>query len=380
MAKRPKLAPLKGDSFIWALSVLLLMLSFLPVYSTSSFFAHMYNSSTTIIILKHVVHTCIGFGVIFMVHRIPFERIRRYSPLLLLGASGLLFFTVIQGNTIQGANASRWANFRGISFQPSTMAAIALIIYLANILGKSVDSGIKIDHKHPVFIKLMGSILIVCALIFPSNFSSSAMLGLVGILILAIGQFPIRLLATVSSVAVLVATLFILIAISFPRAFPSRVNTWMSRVESFVGSEEGEAYQPLKSKNAIINGGIFGQGPGKSVYKNELPQSSSDFIYAIIVEEYGMMSGLVIIFFYTILFMRMIAISNRLKSVSQKLAVYGFALWITIQAYVNMGVAVGIFPVTGQTLPFISTGGSSILMTGIAIGVVLSITREIQTK
>lgn len=324
-----------------------------------------------------MVHTIFGFGVIFIVHRIPFEMLRRYSPILLIGGIFLLFFTLLQGNTIQGANASRWSNIGGVSFQPSTMAAIALIVYLANILGKCNEHKIKIHLKHPVFVKLMGALLLVSALIFPSNFSTSAMLAMVGIVILGAGNFPFKLIALVVTLSTLGATLFIVVAMSFPKMFPSRVNTWMSRIENFV-DETDEGYQSLRSKNAIINGGVLGQGPGKSVYKNELPQSSSDFIYAIIVEEYGLFAGLFIIFCYTTLFLRMMAIANRLQHMSQKLTVYGISLWITTQAYVNMGVAEGIFPVTGQTLPFISTGGSSILMTSLAIGIVLSITREIK--
>ncbi len=364
---------IKGDKAIWGVVALLALFSFLPVYSASSNLVYVVGNGTTVgHLLKHAMLLILGFGVIYGVHKIPTHFFKGLSliamPIVLL----LLVYTLAQGTTIDGANASRWIRLPlvGFTFQTSTLASVVLMIYVARYLTKIKDK--KITFKESI-LPLWLPVFLVLILILPANFSTAAIIFFMVLLLCFMGGYPMKYLIGIVGSGLVFLTLFVLLAKAVPDLFPNRVDTWISRVESFWNPEDTEAdYQIEKAKIAIATGGIVGSGAGKSVMKNFLPQSSSDFIYAIIVEEYGLVGGFAIMFFYLLLLFRIVVVANGSSSVFGKLLVVGVGLPIVFQALINMAVAVELFPVTGQTLPLISSGGTSIWMTCLAIGIVLS--------
>jgi cell division protein FtsW len=288
----------------------------------------------------------------------------------------LLIYTLAQGTTIEGANASRWIRlpFVGITFQTSNLAAVVLMIYTARYLTKIREKRIRFTES---IIPLWLPVFVVITLILPANFSTAAILFAMVLVLCFLGGYPMKYLFGIVGAGVAGLALFVLMAKAMPGVFPNRVDTWMSRVESFWDGTDSEGdYQIEKAKIAIASGGIFGNGAGKSVMKNFLPQSSSDFIYAIIIEEYGLLGGLSLLFFYMLLLFRIVVVANAHPTVFGKLLVVGVGLPIVFQALINMAVAVELFPVTGQTLPLISSGGTSIWMTCLAVGIVLSASRK----
>ena len=281
-----------------------------------------------------------------------------------------------QGTTIDGANASRWIQLPlvGITFQTSNLAAVVLMIYVARYLTKIKDKTITFKES---ILPLWLPVFVVVSLILPANFSTAAIIFFMVLVLCFLGGYPTKYLLSMVGAGLLGLTFFVLTVKAFPDAFPNRIDTWMSRIESFWDPSDTEAdYQIEKAKIAIASGGLVGKGAGKSIQKNFLPQSSSDFIYAIIVEEYGLLGGLALMFFYLLLLFRIVVVANGSATVFGKLLTVGVGLPIVFQALINMAVAVELFPVTGQTLPLISSGGTSIWMTCLAIGVVLSASRN----
>jgi cell division protein FtsW len=374
---------IQGDKAIWAVAGLLALFSFLPVYSASSNLAYLYGDGNTFkFLLKHLAHLLLGFAILYGVHKIPFHYFKGLSVIALPVAILLLIFTMAQGTTIDGANASRWIRlpFVGVTFQTSTLAAVVLMTYVARYLSRIKDKTVTFKET---LIPLWLPVFVVLALILPANLSTTAIIFAMVVVLVFIGGYPLRYLGIVLGVGLLVLTLFVLTAKAFPDVFPNRVDTWMSRIENFTDKEDTEGdYQIEKAKIAIASGGVTGLGPGKSVQKNFLPQSSSDFIYAIIVEEFGIVGGLFLMFLYLALLFRLVIVAHKATSLFGKLLVIGVGLPIVFQALINMAVAVELFPVTGQTLPLISSGGTSIWMTCLALGMVLSVAakREIQKK
>jgi cell division protein FtsW len=285
----------------------------------------------------------------------------------------LLAYTLNQGTTIGGANAARWIQipFIGVGFQTSTFASLVLFIFVARYLAKNKNN--EIIFKESVF-QLWLPVAFTLMFILPANFSTTALIFSMILMLCFIGGYPFKYLASVVGMGVLVLTLFVLSAKAFPGVFPNRVDTWISRIENFSDQNVEEGYQVEKAKIAIASGGITGRGPGKSVQKNFLPQSSSDFIFAIIVEEFGLFGAAIVIVLYFVLLLRIIIAAKKAESIFATLLIVGVGLPIVFQAIINMAVAVHIFPVTGQTLPLISSGGTSIWMTCIAIGIILSVT------
>ncbi len=362
-----------GDKTLWAIIALLALFSFLPVYSASSNLANLYGRSTSVLLLKHGVHLVLGFVLIYFVHKVKYHRFRGLSYVLLPIAILLLLVTIFQGNTIGGANASRWIRVPvvGISFQTSTFASVVLMVYVARYLAKFKDK--TIDFKQSL-LSLWGPVAFVLVLILPANFSTAALIFSMVLLLVFIGGYPLKYIGFIVGIGSIFLLLFVLTAKAFPDSFSNRVETWQNRIENFSNGEDTEEdYQIERAKTAIASGKLFGLGPGKSVQKNFLPQSSSDFIYAIIVEEWGVLVGVLILFFYLLLLFRLIVISNKSESIFGKLLVIGVGLPIIFQALINMAVAVELFPVTGQTLPLISSGGTSIWMTCLAFGIILSV-------
>ena len=292
----------------------------------------------------------------------------------------LLLITMAQGTTIGGANASRWIRVPlvGVTFQTSTLAAVVLMTYVARYLS-TIES--KLVSFKETLLPLWLPVFLILGLILPANFSTAAIIFAMVVLLVFIGGYPLRYLAIILTTGLLLLSLFVMSAKAFPDVFPNRVDTWISRVVSFVDKTDKDAdYQIIKAKTAIASGGITGLGPGKSVQKNFLPQSSSDFIYAIIVEEFGLLGALVVMVVYLLLLFRLVVVAHKSSAMFSKLLVIGVGLPVVFQALVNMAVAVELFPVTGQTLPLISSGGTSIWMTCLALGMVLSVSakREVE--
>ncbi|WP_432671989.1 FtsW/RodA/SpoVE family cell cycle protein [Flavobacterium sp. SM2513] len=369
---------LKGDKGIWSFVALLALFSFMPVFSASSNLAFMNNGTgnTLSYLIKHAVHIIVGFFMIYRLHKMPYHYFRVISKILLPVVWLLLGYTMLKGTVIDGANASRWIQvpFVGITFQTSTVASIVLMIFVARYLSKSRETPLTFKNS---FWELWTPVGITIALILPANFSTAALIFSMVILLVFIGKYPLKYIGTIILMGIIVLSFFILVVKAFPGAFPNRVDTWMSRIENFTSDKPDEDdYQIEKAKIAIASGGIYGVGPGKSVQKNFLPQSSSDFIYAIIIEEYGLIGGLGVLTLYMLLFFRFIVAAHKSNSIFGKLLVVGLGFPIIFQALINMGVAVELLPVTGQTLPLISSGGSSIWMTCIAIGIILSVTKK----
>ncbi|MEQ8421251.1 cell division protein FtsW [Arenibacter algicola] len=364
---------MNGDKAIWAVVALLALFSFLPVYSASSNLVYVVGNGTTIgYLVKHAILLLMGFGIIYGVHRIPTHFFKGLSLIAMPVVLLLLLYTLAQGQVIDGANASRWIRIPivGFTFQTSNLAAVVLMIYVARYLTKIKDKTITFKES---ILPLWLPVFLVIVLILPANFSTAAIIFSMVLLLCFIGGYPFKYLLGIVGAGILSLTLFILTAKAVPDLFPNRVDTWMSRIESFSNPEDTEAdYQIEKAKIAIATGGLVGNGAGKSVMKNFLPQSSSDFIYAIIVEEYGLLGGFVLMFFYLLLLFRIVVVANSNGTVFGKLLVLGVGLPIVFQALINMAVAVELFPVTGQTLPLISSGGTSSWMTCLAIGIILS--------
>ena len=364
---------LKGDKIIWIVVLALSIFSFLPVYSASSNFGvNMIFSS----VFKHVAIIFIGIIIMYTTHLIDYKYLRGLSLIVLPLAIVLLLITALQGNEISGANASRWISipFINISFKPSSLASIFLMIYISNYISKNHEK--KLNFKNSI-IKLWLPILLVVMLVFPSNFSTSFMIFSLSLIIIFIGQYPIKNILLIIFSGLILTTIFIGIANKYPDIVPNRVDTWSNRIENFVNPslDNDSNYQINRAKAAIASGSIFGVGAGKSSMKYILPQSTSDFIFSIITEEYGLIVAIIILLLYIILLFRIVIISYKSNNIFGQLLSLAVGLPIVFQALINMGVAVHLFPVTGQPLPLISTGGTSIWITFFAFGILLSISR-----
>ncbi|MGA1150090.1 MAG: FtsW/RodA/SpoVE family cell cycle protein [Flavobacteriaceae bacterium] len=371
------LKSLRGDRVLWGILALLAIFSFLPVFSASTNLAYVVGKGTPWgYLMKHFVILTIGFVLMYTIHRIPHHYFKGLSILLLPFVVLLLVYTASQGTVIEGANASRWIQipFIGMSFQTSTLASVVLMIYVAHYLSKQNQDQTGFGRS---LLQLWLPVFIVVMLIFPSNLSTAAMLFLTVMVIAFLGNYPFRYLMVISGVGIAAVLLFFVLVKAFPEAFPNRVDTWMNRIENFrSGESEDGNYQVARAKTAIVTGGIFGLGAGKSRMKNFLPQSSSDFIYAIIVEEFGLIGGIGLILLYLLLLFRMTVIAHKAPTLFGKLTVMGLGIPIVLQAFINMGVAIQLLPVTGQNLPMISSGGTSAWMTCIAMGIVLSVSAK----
>ena len=370
---------LKGDKGIWSFVALLALFSFMPVFSASSNLAYLGHGTGNTLgyLLKHLAHIACGFAIIYYVHKIPYHYFRSISKWLLPVVWVVLAITMIKGTVIGGANASRWIQipFVGISFQPSAFAALVLFVFVARYLSKTRTEPIDFVESLkelwlPVFITLM--------FILPSNFSTTALIFSMILMLVFIGKYPMKYIGIIVGSGIVFLTFFVLVSKAFPDAkFFSRVRTWESRIENFSTDKPDEDdYQIEKAKIAIASGKIYGLGPGKSVQKNFLPQSSSDFIYAIIVEEYGLIGGLGVLCLYLLLLFRFVVASHKATTIFGKLVVIGLGFPMIFQAMINMAVAVELLPVTGQTLPLISSGGTSIWMTCIALGIIIGVTKK----
>jgi cell division protein FtsW len=371
---------LKGDKGIWSFVALLALLSFMPVFSASSnlAYARLGSGNTLSFLIKHFVLVVIGMFIIYQVQKIPYHFYRGISRIALPFIWALLAFTLFKGTEIGGANASRWIEvpFVGLSFQPSTLAFLVLMIYVARYLAKYNDQqqtfkASLLDLWTPVALTLM--------FILPANFSTAALMFSMVVMLVFVGKYAMKYIAAVIGIGFAALLLFFLIGKAFPSPLTSRVNTWESRIERFFNDEKkdpDEIYQVERAKTAIATGGFRGLGPGKSVQRNFLPQSSSDFIFAIIIEEFGLFGGVTLLAIYLLLFIRFLIASQKATTLFGKFLVIGLGFPLIFQALINMGVAVSLLPVTGQTLPLISSGGTSMWMTCIALGIIINVTKK----
>lgn len=363
---------IKGDKAIWAIIAFLAVLSFMPVYSASTNLVYVVgNGSTFGHLAKHAFLLIMGFIIVYGVHKIPYRYFSGGSFILLPVVIVLLLVTMAQGTTIGGANASRWIRIGGMGFQTSTLASLVLMVFVARYLAKNKEK--EITFKSSLW-RLWLPVGVVLALILPANFSTSFIVFFMVLTVMFIGGYPIKYIGYIVGIGLVFLLFFVLLAKTFPEAMPNRVQTWESRIESYFNPEDTEeAYQVQKAKIAIATGGTVGVGPGKSVQKNFLPQSSSDFIFAIIIEEYGVVGGFIILFSYFLLLFRIFIVVKKTTTIFGSLLVLAVGLPIVFQAITNMGVATNLFPVTGQTLPLISSGGTSVWMTCFALGIILSV-------
>lgn len=370
---------LKGDLVIWTVVFLLSIISILAVYSSTGTLAYKYQSgNTSYYMIKHLTIIIMGLGLMYVAHLIKYTYYSRLAQIALYISIPLLLVTLLLGTNLN--HASRWLTVPGLNmtFQTSDFAKLALIMYIARVLSKKQDS-IK-DFKEG-FLPIMIPVLIICGLILPANLSTSVLLFATCLVLMFVGRVNIKYLAALVSSGIIALTLFILIAPYFTKS--SRIATWHNRIENFIeGKEEkgGEGnYQAEQAKISIATGGVFGKAPGKSVQRNFLPHPYSDFIYAIIIEEYGLIGGAVVILLYLILLFRSIRIATKTEHTFGALLAVGCCFSLVFQAMINMGVAVNLLPVTGQALPLVSMGGTSVWFTSIAIGIILSVSKGMES-
>lgn len=372
---------LKGDKVLWGILALLAIFSFLPIFSSSTNLVYVVGKGTPWgYFFKHFIILAVGFLLMFSIHKIPYDYFKGISILMIPIVILLLVYTLSQGTLISGSNASRWIKIPiiGVSFQTSTFASIVLMVYSARYLSKLKTE--KLSFKSS-FLQFWLPVFIIVLLILPSNLSTAILLFSMVLMLAFLACYPIKYLISIIIFGLISLFIFISVAKTFPEIFPNRIDTWVNRIENFKTGESSDGnYQLSRAKTAIISGKIFGLGAGKSRMKNFLPQSSSDFIYAIIVEEFGLVGGIALILLYLLLLYRIVVISYKANSIFGKLTVIGLGIPIITQAFVNIGVALEVLPVTGQNLPMISSGGTSAWVICIAMGIILSVSSNIKSN
>lgn len=366
---------MKGDRILWIVTFLLCLVSLLAVYSSISSLAFRYRDGDTFhFLIRHAIMLAGGWGIMYYTHKSRFKYIYRISLLLVILAAILLVVTLLVGTNIN--DARRWIEIPILnqSFQTSDLAKIALVLYVARLLTQKQEV-IK-DFKKGVM-PILIPIGIICLLILPANFSTAALLFLTCFVLMFVGGVKVTHMGIVVVAAVVVFGGMVAISKVSPQALP-RLNTWTERVLDFKNGSGEENYQVERAKMAIVSGGIMiPKGPGKGTSRNYLPQSYSDMIYALIIEEYGtIIGGLGLIFLYLFLFIRSVRIARKATSKFGAFAVLGLSFMIVLQAFVNMSVAVNLIPVTGQPLPLVSMGGTSIWFTCFAIGLIQCVAVE----
>ena len=357
---------LKGDKIIWITVVLISCVSVLAIYSASSALSfRLAGGDTEAFLIKHAILIGLGFVVMFVVHLLDYRIFARITNILLIVTIPLLLYTIIQGSEIN--EAARWVTIFGQSFQPSDLAKLTLMIYLAKLLTLRQDV---IKDFTEGFLPALFWVSVICGLIAPSDLSTAVLMFIASLMVMFIAGVDLKYLG----VLVLVA----LMGLAILGNTAKRASTWASRWDAYVAAWTGDYDQDpqaLQANVALATGGFFGKGVGKSSQRNYLPNAQSDFVFAIIVEEYGWFGGLVVIALYLLLLFRAVSIVTVSKTFGALMA-SGLAFILVLQAITNMGVTVGLFPNTGLTLPLISMGGTSILMTCVSLGIILSVSRD----
>ena len=366
----------KGDRVIWLTVMLLSIFSILAVYSSTGTLAYKYQSGNTeYYLFKHAFILLFGFGLMYLAHLLKYTAYARVSKIAILIAMPLLLLTLLMGTNLN--EASRWLTLPivNLSFQTSDLAKLALIMFVARALSRKQEV---IKDFKAAFLPIMAPVLITCGLILPANFSTAAVLFATCVILMVIGRINIKYILYLIGIAVVAFGLFILVANL--TGMKGRISTWEKRIETFVNDDGSGSYQSQQAKIAIASGQLLGKGPGNSSQRNFLPHPYSDFIYAIIIEEYGLVGGALVVMLYLILFYRAIKIAQASPRAFATFLAIGCAFSLTFQAMINMAVAVNLFPVTGQPLPMLSMGGTSIWFTSIAIGIILSVSRDYEKE
>ncbi len=363
---------IKGDRIIWIVVLFLMLVSLLAVYSSTGTLAYAkQGGNTAYYVLKHFVMLLMGLGAMVFVHRIPPRYIAGFANVMMAFAVLSLLAALVMGTTTNGA--SRWLNLGFFSFQPSEFAKLALIVFVARYLALNQHE----KDSRKAFLPIMIGIGLICGLIFRENLSTTLLLGFTCMILMFVGRIPVRYLFGVTAIGMVGIVLILLLAPHL--SFLPRAKTWRARVERFMDPEKhgnsDSNFQSEQAKMAVATGGVIGRGPGNSYYRNFLPMAFSDFIFAIILEEYGLIGGGLVLLCYIVLMARGFNIAKRCERPFHIFLVLGITTLLVLQAFINMGVCVGIFPVTGQTLPLVSMGGTSNIFTGMAIGAILSVSR-----
>ena len=369
----------KGDRAIWGLVALFMFYSLLAVYSSSSSVAFLkYDGNTTYFLRTQFFMLVLSLGIIVVVHYLPYRIYFSMAGLILIVSVGLLILTFAFGSRIN--EATRWLVIPGTGFsiQTSDVAKVALVLYIARSLARYQNELNNFILVTKYFIFPIG---VVCGLILPENLSTAIMIFGISIIIMFIGRVPVKFLLAYIGMAIVGIVLFAMVLTVVSKS--NRVQVWKNRIENFISGEVDEDgdYQSNQAKIAISTGGLFGKAPGRSTQRNMLPQSNSDFIFAIIIEEYGLLFGAIpLILAYMILLFRGITIAKKCETAFPAFLVMGLIIMIVVQAMLNMLVAVGLFPVTGQTLPMVSWGRTSVLVMSFSIGAILSVSRVVNAR
>lgn len=373
----------KGDFVIWAIVMMLSLFGVLAVYSSTGTLAYKrYAGNTELLLAKHLFLLLMGIGFMYLAHLVDYRYYYGIARVLLIISVPLLIYTLLFAPVIN--DARRWISIPIINatFQTSDLAKVALIMYVARMLSKKQED---IKDFKKAFLPIISAVVGVCLLIAPANLSTALVLFSTCAIVMFIGRINFKYLMLMAGAGIVGMGLLIGILFSVPEESLGKIGgrflTWKSRIEVFV-NQDGESnidndYQSKQAKIAIATGGVFGKGPGNSTQRNFLPHPYSDFIFAVVVEEYGMVGGLVLIFIYLLFLWRTIRIVVRSPKAFGALLAFGLSLSLVIQAFINMAVAVNIFPVTGLPLPLVSMGGTSLWFTSFAFGVILSVSRFI---
>lgn len=366
----------KGDQIIWAVVLILSFVSLLAVYSSASFLAYRTHKSASFFLIKQIMVLGLGFLIIYLVHNINYAKFAKVAVVAYILSIPLLLWTLFFGTSYN--DGARWIRVPGLNltFQTSDLAKLALFMFLARIM--SIKQPVIKDFNKG-FLPVLLPMLLTCALIAPANLSTALMLGATCSIVFFIGRVQVKHLFFLVGLGVI--ALAVLFTLSKLTHF-GRANTWMHRIESFAGGKgkddnQKEGYQVLQAKIAIANGGFTGRGPGNSLQRNFLPHADSDFIYAIIIEEYGLLGGGLLVIFYLLFLWRSILIFKRCPYAFGAFLAVALSVALVFQAMLNMAVNVHLMPVTGITLPMVSMGGSSIWFTSVAIGIVLSVSKYV---
>ncbi|MBU0488802.1 MAG: FtsW/RodA/SpoVE family cell cycle protein [Bacteroidetes bacterium] len=367
----------KGDKVIWSVVMVLLIFSVLAVYSSTGTLAYKYKGGNTeYYLIKHLFILVFAVALMYLAHLVDYRYYAKFSKLLIYLAIPLLLMTLVIGTSLN--DAARWITLPiiNLSFQTSDFAKLALIMYVARTINRRQAS---IKSFRDGFLPLIVPVMVVCILILPANFSTAALLFLASYIMMFIGGVSVKHLLTFG-VGILAVVVIFGAIIYYNPDITKRSATWKSRIDSFISGDEESNYQAEQSKIAIAKGGIFGKGPGNSTQRNFLPHPYSDFIFAIIIEEYGLIGGIFFILLYLILLLRGIRIAGKSQKLFPALMVTGLSFSLVIQSLINMAVATNLLPVTGQPLLLVSMGGTSLWFTSISIGIILSVSRYIESE
>lgn len=367
----------RGDQYIWFAVISLSLLGMLAVYSaTGSLAFKKQGGNTEYFLFKHVLFLFGGFFLMYFFHLLDYKYFSRISQLAVVVAIPLLIGTLFFGNDIN--EAKRTITIFGITFQSSDFAKFALIMFIARYLSKRQEE----LNSLKGFVVILAYICVICLLIMPENLSTSLVLFFTCTILLFIGNARLRHLALLAGSFGVVALIGIGTLLKAPESMlPGRAATWKARIENFKGGESVESFQTIQAKIAIVSGGLTGKGPGKGEQSAYLPHPYSDFIFAVIIEEYGLLfGGLTVIGLYLLILYRSIRIVLKSPKAFGALLAVGLAFSLVLQAFIHMAVASSLFPVTGLTLPFVSMGGTSIIFTSAAFGVLLSVSRSVEEQ